>query len=96
MYIGSKVDPVDDDDCRCGGPKLNPLLSRIIAGGGGGGNTKLPSLVYGGALASVSISVSVSSQPSIASPVFWTDVGSGDSRGALRVVLARFRRGLLQ
>ena len=93
MYIGSRVDPVDDDDCRCGSPKLESPISRVIAGGGGGGKTKLQScqwVVYMGALASVSVSVSVSvsSQPSIASPACWADVGNDDPRGALRVAIA--------
>ena len=91
MYIGSRLDPVDDDDCRCGSPKLESPISRVIAGGGGGGKTKPQScqwVVYMGALASVSVSVSVSSRPSIASPACWADVGNDDPRGALRVAIA--------
>jgi len=84
MYIGSRVDLVDDDDCRCVDPKLDP---QIIAGGGGG-NTKLQSWVYVGALTPISVSVSISSRPSVASPVCGADVGRGDSRGTLRVALA--------
>ena len=65
MYMGSRVDPVDDDNCCL---RLYPPFSRVIAGGG---SAKLPSWVNMGALVSVSL------RTSLASPLCWTDVGSG-------------------
>jgi hypothetical protein len=65
MYMGSRVDPGDDDNCCL---RLYPPFCRVTAGGG---KFKLPSWVNAGALVSVPL------KTSLVSPVCWADVVSG-------------------